>query len=56
MRDEFAISDLREALQRRVTAREAAETAHQRAAKRLEQCRAEEASARRDLQRAEAQR
>ena len=56
MRDEFAIGDLREVWLKRVTAREAAETAHQRATKRLDQCRAEEASARRDLERAEAQR
>jgi len=38
------------------SAREAAETAHQRATKRLEQCRAEEASARHDLERVEAER
>jgi hypothetical protein len=56
MTDEFAIGDLREAWQRRVTAREAATEALRRATKRMEQCVAEELSALRDLERAEAQR
>lgn len=56
MRNEFAIGDLRDELARRITAREAAEEALRRAMKRANQCRAEEDSARQNLQRAEAQR
>lgn len=56
MRYEFAISDLRDELVRRITAREAAEEALRRAMKRANQCMAEEDSARQNLQRAEAQR
>lgn len=50
------IRELRDELARRITARESADEALRRAMKRVSQCRAEEAQARRNLEKVQVQR